>query len=65
MTENESKPRLEFKQSSIHGTGGFATAPIGAGTLVIDYVGQIITKAESLRRCEAGNTSIFELVRAA
>jgi len=61
MTENESKPRLEFKQSSIHGTGGFATGPIRAGTLLIEYVGQIITKAESLRRCEAGNTSIFEL----
>ena len=36
MTENESKPRLEFKQSSIHGTGGFATAPIRAGTLLIE-----------------------------
>jgi len=61
MTENESKPRLEFKQSSIHGIGGFAPGPIRAGTLLIEYVGQIITKAESLHRCEAGNTSIFEL----
>ena len=61
MTENESKPTLEFKRSSIHGIGGFATGPIRLGTLVIEYVGQIITKTESLRRCEAGNTSIFEM----
>lgn len=52
---------LEFRPSPIHGTGGFAAAPIRAGTLVIEYTGQRIAKGESTRRCEAGNTFIFEL----
>lgn len=53
--------RIVFKTSAIHGTGGFARAPIPAGTPVIEYVGQVIGKAESLRRCEANNEYIFEL----
>ena len=55
------KQILELKPSPIHGLGAFARAPIRAGRLVIEYVGEEISKAESARRCEAGNTFIFEL----
>lgn len=61
MPVRGSTPTLEFRPSVIHGTGGFAAAPIRAGTLVIEYVGERISKAESARRCEADNTFIFEL----
>ncbi len=57
----EPKAMLAFKTSTIHGLGGFAVGPIRAGTLVIEYVGEAISKAESAGRCEAGNTFIFEL----
>jgi len=50
-----------FRQSAIHGIGGFAKVDIAAGTRVIEYVGEIITKAESLRRCESANEYIFSL----
>jgi SET domain-containing protein len=50
-----------FRQSAIHGIGGFAKADIVAGTRVIEYVGETITKAESLRRCESNNEYIFSL----
>ena len=52
---------LEFRPSSIHGQGSFAAEPIRAGRLILEYVGEKITKNESLRRCEAGNAFIFEL----
>lgn len=50
-----------FRRSPIHGTGGFAKATISRGTRVIEYVGERITKGESLRRCEANNEYIFAL----
>ena len=50
-----------FRQSAIHGVGGFAKEDIAAGTHVIEYVGEKITKAESLRRCESANEYIFSL----
>ena len=50
-----------FRPSAIHGVGGFAKADIAAGTRVIEYVGEKITKAESLRRCESANEYIFSL----
>ena len=52
---------LLFKQSRIHGIGGFAKHAIPAGTRVIEYVGERITKEESLRRCEKDNNCIFGL----
>lgn len=52
---------LEFRNSGIHGTGGFARREIPEGTRVIEYVGEKIDKAESLRRCEANNEYIFGL----
>jgi SET domain-containing protein len=50
-----------FCPSAIHGFGGFAKANIAAGTRVIEYVGEKITKTESLRRCELANEYIFSL----
>ena len=61
MPEQETRSVLEFKPSAIHGLGAFAAASIRAGTLVIEYAGERVSKAESTRRCETGNTSIFEL----
>lgn len=52
---------ITFRRSHIHGTGGFARRDIPAGTRLIQYVGEKITKAESLRRCEAENPYIFTL----
>lgn len=53
--------RIEFRASPIHGLGGFAAGPIAAGERVIEYVGQRITKQESLIRCEQNNEYIFSL----
>ena len=53
--------RVVFKTSSIHGTGGFARVDIPPGTRVIEYVGEKITKPESLSRCEQNNEYIFAL----
>jgi SET domain-containing protein len=52
---------VEFRQSPIHGTGCFAVAKIPQGTRLIEYVGEKITKAESLKRCELDNAYIFTL----
>jgi uncharacterized protein len=52
---------VRFKTSPIHGTGGFARRDIPSGTSVIEYVGEKISKAESLLRCEANNEYIFAL----
>lgn len=52
---------LTFRSSPIHGTGGFTKCDLRRGMRVVEYIGEKITKAESLRRCEAGNTFIFAL----
>ena len=52
---------VEFKDSPIHGLGGFAKAAIGKGTRIVEYVGERISKSESLRRCEQNNEYIFSL----
>ena len=52
---------IVFKRSLIHGTGGFARRNTPAGCRVIEYVGEKISKQESLRRCEANNEYIFTL----
>jgi SET domain-containing protein len=52
---------IEFRPSNIQGVGGFARTNIAAGTAVIEYVGERISKDESSRRCEAGNAFIFTL----
>ena len=50
-----------FKDSPIHGTGGFAKTPIRKGTRIVEYLGERISKGESLRRCERNNGFIFTL----
>ena len=50
-----------FKCSPIHGTGGFAKTAIRKGTRILEYLGEKITKSESLSRCEQNNAYIFTL----
>jgi len=50
-----------FRASPIHGLGGFAKTAIGKGTRVVEYVGERISKSESLRKCEGNNEFIFSL----
>ena len=52
---------VAFRNSLIHGIGGFARVKISAGARVIEYVGERISATESLRRCEANNYFIFAL----
>ena len=52
---------IEFRSSAIHGQGGFARSEIAAGVRLLEYRGEKIDKAESLRRCVEGNTFIFFL----
>lgn len=52
---------LVIRSSPIHGTGAFARTRIAKDTRVIEYVGERISKAESLKRCEANNPYIFTL----
>ena len=49
----------ETRTSRIHGTGVFARANIAAETRVIEYLGERVSKAESLRRRQAGNFFVF------
>jgi len=49
----------EIKSSLIHGTGLFARADIATGTHVLEYVGERVTKEESLRRRLEDNFFVF------
>jgi uncharacterized protein len=42
--------RLQVRRSGVHGRGVFATLPIDAGTVLIEYKGEVITWDEALRR---------------
>ncbi len=53
--------RLQVQPSSIAGQGLFAAQDIKKGTQVIQYTGEKISKAESVKRLAAGNAYIFEL----
>jgi 16S rRNA (cytosine1402-N4)-methyltransferase len=57
----EDHPLLEFRKSGIHGTGAFARQAIPSGTQVIEYLGERISKEESLRRCMRNNEYVFRL----
>jgi hypothetical protein len=52
---------LVARHSPVHGRGLFAARLIPAGTRLLEYFGEHITKAESLRRCAAGNVYIIGL----
>ena len=57
----QTQERIEFRDSGIHGMGGFARCKIRKGTPLIEYVGEKITKAEAAKRVEADNPFIFSL----
>jgi uncharacterized protein len=50
----------EIRSSLIEGMGAYARHEIPAGTRILEYVGEKISKVESLRRCEASNPFIFD-----
>lgn len=52
---------IEFRDSPIHGRGGFARVPIKSGAKIIEYLGRRIDKQESLRQCELDNPYIFSI----
>lgn len=53
--------RVIFKPSPIQGIGGFARVDLPAGTRILEYTGEKITKKQSLSRCEGNNEYIFAL----
>lgn len=50
---------VEFRQSRIHGMGGYARKFIPKETCIIEYLGEKIDKEEAARRCEEDNRYIF------
>jgi len=50
-----------FQTSPIHGLGGFAKTSIPQGARIVEYVGERISKSESIKRCERNNEYIFTL----
>lgn len=52
---------VEFRPSTIHGRGAFARKRIPQGTRIIEYIGEKISKQESLCRCQQHNEYIFAL----
>jgi uncharacterized protein len=52
---------VDFHTSPIHGTGGFARIHFPSGSHVIEYVGDPITKQESVARCQRSNEYIFAI----
>ena len=44
LSSTTSKQMIEFRDSGIHGMGGFALGRIRKGTPLIEYVGERITK---------------------
>jgi uncharacterized protein len=42
--------RIQVRKSGVHGKGVFSLAPLDKGELVIEYVGEVITWKEALRR---------------
>lgn len=49
----------EVRPSRIHGMGVFARADIAKETRILEYVGERISKEESLRRRQGGNFFVF------
>jgi len=61
MVATQSDSLIQFGTSSIHGTGGYARVNIPAGVRIIEYLGNRVSKQESLRQCELENPYIFTL----
>jgi uncharacterized protein len=54
-------PLLRFHSSPIHGLGAFAKQTVPDGARLIEYIGEKLDRAESLRRCQESNEYIFAL----
>ena len=52
---------VRIAPSPIHGVGLFAERPFAPGEEIVEYSGERISKAESIRRCSEGNHFIFYL----
>ncbi len=50
VTPRKGTRRIQVRRSGVHGKGVFAVAPIAKGARVIEYLGEIITWREALRR---------------
>lgn len=59
MPTSPASDLYEVKPSSIHGSGVFARRDIPADTRVVEYLGERVSKAESLRRRKGGNFFVF------
>ena len=59
MRTDQTSELYELKPSRIHGTGVFARADIPTDTRVLEYLGERVTKEESLRRREMNNFFVF------
>src|SRR4051812_39084715 len=58
-TQAASNQLYEVRASLIHGMGVFARADILAETRILEYVGERVSKKESLRRRQDGNFFVF------
>jgi SET domain-containing protein len=54
-------PKWEIRGSKIQGTGVWASAQIRSKSYVLEYVGEMIDKKESAKRCEDSNQYIFHV----
>jgi hypothetical protein len=52
---------VEFRQSTIHGLGGFAKSAVPARSRIIEYVGERIDKRQSTEHCSRNNQCLFYL----
>ena len=59
MHATETGELWEVKPSGIHGNGVFARTGVPAGMRVLEYIGERISKEESLRRRKGGNFFVF------
>ncbi|MEW6159791.1 MAG: SET domain-containing protein-lysine N-methyltransferase [Verrucomicrobiota bacterium] len=49
----------EIRPSPIHGSGMFARTALPEGARIVEYVGRLISKTESLEACRQNNEAIF------
>src|SRR6185295_19655617 len=52
---------FQVRSSAIHGTGLCAAVPLTAGTHIMEYIGERISKEESLRRRQKDNFFVFSV----
>ncbi|MCF8206830.1 SET domain-containing protein [Roseateles puraquae] len=50
MTQKTPRRKIQVRESGVHGRGVYATAPIEAGSRIIEYTGERIDWEEAVRR---------------